>query len=291
MRNEIILPKIPYCSLNMSPGGTPSVRECCVGMHYHAELELLQVLAGSMDCVLQSGILTANAGDVIFINESIPHGTRTHIGTASRLIQFKPDNAALQYMGGLNYNMQRFLRNSKNDCVILKSTSPIGIEVNDILNKMNIEINQAQRGYELYLKGYLELLTGIFTRGGLLCTYNYNNDALIKLFPIIQYVDNNFKKDISLESVCEKFGINKSHFCRLFKKATNRTFVEYLNFVRVCEAQNMLHSMNESIMDISLECGFAGISYFNRTFKKITGCTPTEYRKIKAGEASKGILS
>ena len=286
MHNEIVFPSVPYCSLKINPdlNRKPSAKDWVCTMHYHSEIELLQIMQGEMKCIVQNHSVTAYKGDIIFINEGIPHSTEGPKGTLSRLIQFRAESISPLYGTGINYNMSRFLRSSANDCLVFKKGSDICTELTEILNKMHEEINVSTPSYETYIKGYMTILAGALSRYNIIQTFTYNSEAMQKILPAVNYTDINFKKDISLEYICNKFSINKSYFCRMFKKATGRTFVEYLNFVRVTEAEKLLHSMDENITDISLECGFAGVSYFNRVFKNIIGCTPSEYRKITSSK-------
>ena len=284
MRNEIVFPSVPHCSLKINPDKNrkPTQKDFYCPMHYHAEIELLQISEGKIKCITQNHTVDAYAGDIIFINEGIPHSTQVPVGTLHRLIQFRAESISPVY--GTGYNMSRFLRRTANDCIVLKKGTDVCTEMTDILNKMHEELNTCISAYETYIKGYMTIMIGILSRYNIIQTFTYNNESMQKILPVVNYTDMNFHKDISLESICHKFSINKSYFCRMFKKATGRTFVEYLNFVRVTEAERLLHSMSESITDISLECGFSGVSYFNRVFKNIIGCTPSEYRKITSGE-------
>lgn len=73
--------------------------------------------------------------------------------------------------------------------------------------------------------------------------------------------------------------LNKDYFCRLFKKATGTSVIEYLNFARVCKAEELLKS-DMNITDIAYTVGFSSLSYFNRSFNKYKGYSPTCYRKF-----------
>ena len=74
--------------------------------------------------------------------------------------------------------------------------------------------------------------------------------------------------------------MNRHYFCRLFKKATNTTPTEYINFVRIWKAENLLITTDDSVLEISMAVGFSSVSYFNRTFKRLKNTTPTAYRHI-----------
>lgn len=68
-------------------------------------------------------------------------------------------------------------------------------------------------------------------------------------------------------------------FSRFFRGATGRTFVSFVNELRIEEACKQLASTTNDIIDIAYECGYGNLSNFNRRFSQIQKCTPSEYRK------------
>jgi len=290
MRNEIVLPTIPYTNICMSPKVSSNDSEFLCPMHYHNEIELLHIISGKMDCMLQNRTVTGEDGDIIFINERVPHGTKGYSGLKNRLMQFRNDNFFAQYTLGGNYNMALFLSNAQTDCLVLKNGTEICEKLKELINLIVIENENRSQSFELIIKGYQSIMIGSLYRYGILKPYEYSTDAFRIVSDVVSYTDINFKKDISLDNLCKKFGINKSYFCRQFKRATNKTFVEYLNFVRILESQRLLVSTTDSITDIALECGFSAVSYFNRVFRHISGCSPKEFRKIKTGEQKRHII-
>ncbi|MBR2562605.1 MAG: helix-turn-helix transcriptional regulator, partial [Eubacterium sp.] len=72
--------------------------------------------------------------------------------------------------------------------------------------------------------------------------------------------------------------LNPSYLSTLFKQVTGQTFKEYLNHVRIQEAQRLLTHTDYPIMEISIACGFSDQSYFTKVFRKYTGLTPRQYR-------------
>lgn len=95
----------------------------------------------------------------------------------------------------------------------------------------------------------------------------------------IEYINGNIIRDITIDEICFKTHISKFHFCRLFKKITGRTVMEYILETRIVMAKNMLLNESISITEISSRCGFSSISYFSRVFKEKTGITPLNYKK------------
>lgn len=93
------------------------------------------------------------------------------------------------------------------------------------------------------------------------------------------YIQTHYEEPITLESLAQHLGLNKSYLCTIFKKATKDSFCNYTNKVRVEESKKLLKNTNNSILDIALAVGFSSASYFNTIFKKLEGKTPLEYRK------------
>ncbi len=94
------------------------------------------------------------------------------------------------------------------------------------------------------------------------------------------YIQNHLDEKITLDQAAAVANMSASHFCRVFKKATDMNFSEYVARIRVERAKEMLVESNYTMAHIAYDCGFNSVTDFNRTFKKITGLTPTEFRKV-----------
>ena len=95
-----------------------------------------------------------------------------------------------------------------------------------------------------------------------------------------EYVYNHLNEKLSLDEICEQFKINKSYLCELFKKETGNTIFQYATKLKIEAAQKMLIYTEYAPSDISNYLAFSSHSHFISTFKKLTGMTPKEYRKI-----------
>ncbi len=103
-------------------------------------------------------------------------------------------------------------------------------------------------------------------------------DTLIS--QIITYINSNYMHKITVDEIAEHLFISKWHLCRKFKESTNDTIIQYLNKVRIIEAQKLLLESNKNITLISTEVGFESVTHFERVFKQMLFMTPTKYRKI-----------
>lgn len=94
-----------------------------------------------------------------------------------------------------------------------------------------------------------------------------------------QYIETNYRKDISLMDCARSVGISPYYLSHIFKERTGQTFVEYLSQVRIEEAKRLCRNTNLTINEISEKCGYFNITYFCKVFKRLTGKTIGEYRK------------
>lgn len=95
---------------------------------------------------------------------------------------------------------------------------------------------------------------------------------------IEEYVSNNYKDTISLNTLADIAGMNPNAFSRFFRVRTGRTVSEYIIDIRLGHASRMLVDTMMSVSEVCFECGFNNVSNFNRTFKRKKGCTPREFR-------------
>jgi AraC-like DNA-binding protein len=106
--------------------------------------------------------------------------------------------------------------------------------------------------------------------------YRLNYD---KLHELLQEVEKNYHSGNIYELMLKKTGMSSPSFSRYFKHKTGKTFIQYLNEVRISQAQKMLIETNEKIKKIAAECGFPKQVYFNRIFKIMNGVAPNKFRK------------
>lgn len=109
----------------------------------------------------------------------------------------------------------------------------------------------------------------------------YINDVKIKspcVYRAIEYIENNYTNEISIDELCSDLNINKCYFCSIFKKEVGTTFINYLNEYKVEKSKDLLKNSNLSLLDIALTVGFNNQSYYSKVFKKITCKTPVEFR-------------
>ena len=99
-----------------------------------------------------------------------------------------------------------------------------------------------------------------------------------KVTRISEYIEQHLTEDLSLNDVAEWIDLSPAYVSRIFKEGTGENFVEYLSERRVEQAELLLKNTHLSIKEVGFKCGFNNMQTFIRTFKKISGCTPSQYR-------------
>jgi two-component system response regulator YesN len=95
---------------------------------------------------------------------------------------------------------------------------------------------------------------------------------------IEEYVKQNLRQPLSLESVCSHIGISQTYLSRLFRKYTNMSFNKYITMHRIKEAKKLIDSYsNILVQDVAYAVGYDNPSYFSKVFREVVGVTPSEY--------------
>lgn len=106
----------------------------------------------------------------------------------------------------------------------------------------------------------------------------YSKKEQSRIRDIYALIDERYQGKISVDEVAKFCNLTKPAFCRYFKKATGSTFIEFLNQYRISQSKRMLLT-GKNVTETCFECGFESLSYFNRTFKKVTGENPSAFKK------------
>jgi AraC-like DNA-binding protein len=94
-----------------------------------------------------------------------------------------------------------------------------------------------------------------------------------------QFIETHQAEPLSLGRVAHAANISRHYFCKMFKKATGISFIDYLSRVRVEKSKTLLLNPNSRISEAAFACGFQSMTNFNRTFRRIVGRSPTRFRE------------
>jgi two-component system response regulator YesN len=123
-----------------------------------------------------------------------------------------------------------------------------------------------------YIKDKITSFLGLKTN---MLTEDVRNEYFRK---VINYINQNFYKDITIRSLSQDFIINPNYISQLFRKEVGMTFTDYITKLRVNYAKELLQNTEYSQGEIATKCGYTDYFYFIRVFKKTTGVTPGQFR-------------
>ena len=105
----------------------------------------------------------------------------------------------------------------------------------------------------------------------------YSNELICK---ILNYIDNNINKKITVEELSFRFYYNRYYIMKLFKKEIGISLFDYINNLRIYNSINSINNSNKLLIRIAIDNGFYSLEYFSEMFKKIIGVSPSVYRKF-----------
>lgn len=255
-------------------------------MHWHHSWEILCQLEGEAYVRFGGEKIISRPGDITVISGEEPHETEKITKRHKiLLLQFQMEpvlpyfSVAKEYQHIPSILLDPF---RKVEHFNLRSK-----KVESIMWKIEGEYKKKILGYEIRIPAYIMELMVYFMRNDYICARRPATEVMIaleKIRPALSYIEENYQNHIELQNVAELCCMSMYTFCRVFKQATDYTFVEYLNHIRLKSAEKLLLSTKLPISEVAYESGFSGLSYFNRKFKEVYSMGPSRYRKISGNE-------
>ena len=255
--------------------GTLSPSFPSIAAHWHEEIEVIIVLDGSCDYRINLDSFVINKGDILIIDSQSLHS-----------LTYIPSKNMTWASFVFNINM---LKSSNTDGALLKYIAPLLNHEHQlpIILKDNIDCySKIDTAYELELKSLIFKFFSLLYKNDLIKKHQSKNNLTInttdKIKLVLNYINDHYSEDISINTLAELCEYSEYHFMRFFKKHIGLTCVQYINNLRLEKSSILLTSTNNAIMDVSLEVGFDNLSYFNKLFKRKYNLTPKEFRTINS---------
>lgn len=249
--------------------------------HYHNSYELYYLCSGERYYFIKDKTYHIKKGSFVLVNKYDIHSTTNlaSLGHERFLIGFTEEflKPLLEAT-----DAPHLLDCFKSNIRVIELNLQNQHFVESILNTMLHEYKAENTGYHAYLQTAMTQLLLIINRHSNQADNpdsGYINASHKTISQITGYINNNYSDDINLQDLSEKFYISPYYFSRTFKKVSGLSFIEYLNNVRIKEAQKLLLNTNMSIMEVCEAVGYKSNTHFGRVFKKITGMSPLAYKK------------
>ncbi|MEO6314653.1 MAG: AraC family transcriptional regulator [Chitinophagaceae bacterium] len=250
-----------------------------VPWHQHAEYELILFTKGEGASFIGNYVGDFACGDIFFLGSNLPHTFQKadkDLVTSAIVVQFKED-----FWGGHFLQLPE-CRQIKN----LLETAAHGLKMNERSRRALTPLLQqleGATGFEriINLCHCLLLIAqqGDYTSLSTQEIKVFNSKNKERIDKILQYTIDCFQEPVTLHDVAKSVAMSIPAFCSYFKKSTKKTYIDFLNEVRVGYACKQLIDTQNNIVSICYDSGFNTLANFNKQFLKVKNCTPSAYRK------------
>lgn len=257
-------------------------------LHVHDCLELGTCLSGAGIFVVEDKVMPFRSGDVSVIN-----GRELHLAQSAR--------GSVSEWSWIMLDPLRLLGASVDDPQLLDPSSLCGRTFRNILSgsahadiatlarELATELRERNAGWRSAVRG---LVLALMTRLSRLPNRNTETesatrrDEMGRIAPALQAVATHYMDPIDLTDLARRCGLSPTHFRRVFRKATGKAPLDYVNHVRLKMAAALLASTTRTILDIALDVGYPTLSTFYRNFRSATGLSPRAWRKAAEAQVN-----
>jgi AraC-like DNA-binding protein/quercetin dioxygenase-like cupin family protein len=250
-----------------------------VPWHQHIEYELILFTEGEGASYIGNYVGDFKPGDIFFLGSNLPHTfqkAEKNLLTSALVVQFTEDFWGSHFM---QMPESRLIRH-------LFDTSAHGLKIKEkcrlLLAPLIRKLEKAEGFERIILLCNCLLLLAQQQEYTTLSTQEikaFNSKNKERIDKILQYTIDYFQEPLTLEAVAKNVSMSIPAFCNYFKKCTKKTYVDFLNEVRVGYACKQLIDTQNNIASICYDSGFNTLANFNKQFLKVKALTPSGYRK------------
>lgn len=250
-------------------------------LHQHEDIQISFILVGEGALIVGDTINHYTSGDIIILGGNLPHVFKSEpAGKQSQMLSvfFTKDAFGKTFFELPELSEAKlFFKRCKQGFKLTSHKKPV--QERFLKFEKSSKIEQFILLMEIIKLAssatYKSLSSFIYEK-----TYSDNEGKRMR--DVVEYTMNNYQNNISLDNISEIANMTKNAFCKYFKKRTNKTYVQFLNELRIEQATKLLQTNYDlSITEIAELCGFNNMSNFNRQFKAIKKTSPSKIKNKK----------
>ncbi|SFD65456.1 AraC family transcriptional regulator, L-rhamnose operon transcriptional activator RhaR [Paenibacillus catalpae] len=262
-----------------------------IALHRHEFVELVIINQGAGIHEYDGNAYSIAAGDVFIIEPGMDHAYSIDHREGMEVVNvlFVPSllERELAVLSGVTsfiefYYMEPFLRSDVSFQAKLTLSPRQLLDIRGVIDQLIKEYRRKESGYQFLIKSKLIELFIILSR-----MYDSNRKHSLTSIDgdqemmgrICEFIQRHPSRPLTLEQISQMAGMSQSKFTVLFRQITGMSFVEYRNAERIQLAKQLLQATSDKIARIAMDTGYEDLSHFNHIFKKITGETPSQYRR------------
>lgn len=246
--------------------------------HYHEYFELLYIINGNCDIIINNNMYSVKSGTIAFIPANVLHKTSYYGDVRPERIYIEFVEEYVSDIIG-TYIEHFFFTNGK--------IISIPLELRDeITNDMKVMLEEYKSNHFMKER-MLKSLFQIFMIKLMRYEQDFKIYEVTDLVPapeltiqkVMDYITNHYCENITLEELADIAHLNASYLSKKFKDINGVGFKEYINMLRIQYAKELLINSELSILEVAFKCGYDSANYFGDVFKRLAGISPSQYRK------------
>lgn len=238
--------------------------------HTHHFTELFYILKGQGSFVLKNREVHVKENDLVVINPNIEHTEKSDIDNSLEYIALGIQGISFSIPKEEGLEIGLFTYQDDRNQILF------------YLNKLLKEVAESEEYYEVICKSIIEILIAKLKRAKKVTVNAHESKKMNQSVAQAKYyIQQNYKEDITLETLAEVGNINKFYLAHKFKEDIGVSPIGYLNQIRIQSAKTLLETTNYTIAEISSFCGFSSQSFFSQAFRRELQQSPSAYRRKK----------
>lgn len=248
---------------------------------FHEEIEIKYVTSGSVTTMIDTEMVSAEKGDIIFFNPYEVHSNVVLEGQEGtyHLLVIGLDFFASPGLSDVDLRSIFMQKKIKFNNLIKNKRAAA------VVKAIVLEMTECKKHYKAAVKALLQELFILLQREEVSKERGITSDdervyMYSSIEPAVQAIRDNYSKKISGDELAQLCGMSRYHFCRTFKKIMGMTAVQYQTQCRLKIADILLKNGDKTVSEVAHETGFEDEAYFSRCYKKNRGMSPKSARAI-----------
>ena len=254
-------------------------------LHWHNEMEIIYLAKGTAVYRVEDREFAVRAGEAIIVHPGEHHSGFNDnsqetcyysiVFKLSWLSSLQLDRIQDQFVGPIQQGDIRLPS-------YLSLTGP-NTDILDVLRHILSCYKLRMPAYEMSLKGLMfQLFAEIYQKGlvekSVEGRTHQGRELHLQIKLVLNYMEEHCHERLDLDRLASVVSLSRSHFCKFFKTQTGMRPMEYLNYIRVNKAANLLLTGSYNVLEAALESGYQNVSYFAKWFKIYMNMSPSEYK-------------
>ncbi|MCK8523929.1 AraC family transcriptional regulator [Aquimarina sp. D1M17] len=254
-----------------------------VSWHLHPEYELVFIQSGKGSIQIETHFENYEDGLLVFLGPNMPHmpfGNKETNNTIEVVAQFSERFVQEKLALFPEFEkLLKFIETSKRGIIFSKKTHK------KVAKNFLKFAKQNKTEKLLNFINILDTLSNCEEPRKILKnkhTLDLSKLSIERFSKIYTYINDHYDQEIRSETLAQHIGLTPNSFCRMFKRVTNRNFIDFLNEFRIKKAEEYFNHQDITISEVMYKCGFNDPSYFSKQFKKYNNQSPSRYlRQLK----------